>query len=288
MAVEAMLFLDDRIHSSVPTTVFASDSGVEVGYCRDNVRDADFGIAWKPDDGTVDETLWIDGGSTTWLGSVGETVYSCIGFDCRHYDGTNIEIRYSPADDFSSATGIATFAIDKTAPGSSWVSFTIPSNSNGLPKRYYQLLQRGSQRSPGLDRTARVYSWAMFKSAGVFRMGSNYAADTTAPGGLHQFHQVQEITTQKRSRFTNTIARPQQEFDLTFRPASLTLWQDLRDAVYGLDGPKRAFFAQFDGLRNPAQQDFAMVMMVRERVETFHRQADQYDVTITLVTVPTF
>jgi len=281
MAVEAYLFMDDQFHSSNTTAEVDGYTGSnENGWAGENVREAEFGTGWKPANDTSDHAIRLDFNNTTTLGAAGTTAYVAIAYDARLAEQTTIWLQYDSADSsgFAGATLAVAFTVDTTRPLCQWSSFTVPTPA----KRYWRLMERNADRGGG-TRTIPIFNWAMYSAAGVYRIGTDYATDTTGPGALNQVHQIQAVMGATNVRHTNMIARPQQEFEITFRPASLALWQDLRDAVYDLDGPKRAFYVRFAGLRNPVQE-FFMVRMVNERVSTFHKQADQYDVTINLVT----
>lgn len=282
MAVEAILFMDDKFHSSNTTAEVDGYTGSnENGYAGDNVREVEFGTAWKPADDSSDHAIRLDFNNTTTLGTAGTTGYCCIAYDARVAEQNTILLQYDSADSsgFAGATTLSTFTLNKARPSCQFASFTIPTPA----KRYYRLLERNADRAGG-TKTVKIFNWGMFAGAGGFRIGTDYGLDTTGPGDLDHVSDVQAILTEAQCRFTNRMGFPKQEVELSFRPASLALWEALRDKVYGLDGPRRAFYAQFDGLRNPAQQDFFMVRMVGERATGSRNDRDQYEVTVLLET----
>lgn len=283
MAVEAVLFLDNLVDESVAASSIVSASATDNGYHRDNLRVTDFGAAWKAtDSGAVNSEIILDIGSTSALGAAGTTAYFAAAYDPRGSNQANLHLQDNTNDDtnFADEHGLTTISIpDFTEPTSQYITFTITNPA----KRYYRI----KQAWPDGDKRLRIFSWGMYKGAGLIRIGTDYSFDTTGPGQIGQRILVSSIEVANGQIFTNRVARPQQEIEITLAPGTTLLWEAIRDKFYNIDGSARAIFAIFDGLRNLAQPNFGMVRLAAKS-QGFRSDRDQYDMTMRFITEPTF
>jgi hypothetical protein len=104
MALETIAFLDDRFHSSVAAASIYAASSTANGYHADCVRETDWKTAWKPSEGSSDQYLTLDLGSTTAIGTTGQTAYFCIAYDARGVDQNIISLRSDGTDDPAAGT----------------------------------------------------------------------------------------------------------------------------------------------------------------------------------------
>lgn len=69
------------------------------------------------------------------------------------------------------------------------------------------------------------------------------------------------------------------DFDVALDQATKALWEQLRDTFSGFGGPGRAFFLQYEGLRNYARANFQMVRLRDPRWASERNQRELYDKT---------
>jgi hypothetical protein len=80
------------------------------------------------------------------------------------------------------------------------------------------------------------------------------------------------------------MAKSRQEVELTFRPADLALWEDIRDYFHAINGQHRAFPIQFEGLKNAAKASFQLVRIAGPRWQSQRPYRDIYETSVPLVT----
>lgn len=286
-SVDTYLFFNDRLHETYTTSSVTclNSAHIQNGYSPYNVRQTDMFNAWKPpDQNTSDEKLDINGGSTGWLGAIGETYYICVAYDGRGADQTTLSWRYYPADDGALATTEISFLMDTTRPACGFGSATIRSNA-GAPMRRYELCQALGLRGGG-TKTAKVFALTAHNASDVYRVRTDFPGETTAPGRLALNFRAGLYEPLGGAIWTNRNGVPSQEFDLVFAPAGVTYWKALRDRLYALDNNKRAFFIQFEGLRNThaATPNFFMVRVKGVNWTSYRPFQDVYRISVTLQT----
>jgi hypothetical protein len=274
--------LDDQMHSTKTGVSFYAVSSTEYGYSAENVRDTNMTNAWKPANGTADEYLTLDGGSAGWLGSVAGTVITvALAYDASGADQTLVRVLTDTAD---SPTGgftqiKATFTVNAGGRTSDYVTLTIPTGG----KRYYRLAQTNADRGGG-TKTAKIFAWSMFRPADLFNLETDYTSDHPGPGRYTQFDTVALMKLMGGGIATNREASGGQEFEVFFDEATKELWERLRDWHFYIGGSLRAFFVQYEGLRNYAKANFSMVRFADESWSSTRRLMDQYGTPIRLRT----
>lgn len=281
MPAQTILFLNDKMNPAVATTSIYGASSTAAGYNTENVRDADYATAWKPNDGTADEYIQADGGSATWLGVDAETVYCAVAYDARGVDQNTIDVWVDAADNpvGTFATLRTTFTLNKTEPTVDYGSFTAGSGG----RRYYRLKQLNAGRGGG-TKTVKIYWFGLFRASGVYNIDTGYIADAPGQGEFVQAFNVGVMETAGGAIFTNRNASSFQSVDLTFQPATKTLWEVLRDQFHSISGPHRAFAFQYEGLRNAAKANFQIVRLHGMQWAARRNYRDVYDTTMRLRT----
>ncbi len=259
MPADLTFFWNDRMHISQTRTVTASSTAS--GYAVDNVREADLVKAHKPADSvSTDEWLKVDGGNTLWLGTTGATCFFAVAYDARGVNQNVFRLQTDSLDDGTfggTQTDVVTHTLDKTAVGLFYASFTSPQ------KRWYRLLQKGTDRSGG-NVTAKVYYWAMYAAADVTIMSTGFPGDGEGSYSFEDDYRVGVSRTLGGVTLVTRRAAPGQRFTVGFNPASITLWKKLRDQLEGtVGGPERAIFIQKEGLRNAALVNFGLCRIER-------------------------
>lgn len=281
MGVETSLFLDDRFHSGIPSSSIRDVSTTANGYHIDNIRETDWKTAWKPNDGTVDEYVTIDGGSAGWLGGAGAFVRFVIAYDARGADQTSIIVTSDAADDPVSGTFAqvkSTFALSKLGPTVQYDETQVSSPG----KRYYQLRMESASRGGG-TKTVRIFAFSVYVLAGIHRIGTD-DTNATAPGSIGLDSGVGTFRSIPGLVCSNRNGSSAQSFDLPFSPLSKATWVVLRNTFFDLRGPARAFYVEFEGLRNYAQADFQMVRLDGPAWGSGRGVRDELDTTIPLRT----
>lgn len=277
MAVDTIVAFQNLLHFSTTAAVTASNTAI--GYAVRHARDPNFLTAWKPPDSeTVDEYLMVDGGTTTWLGAATETAWLGIAYDARLADQTKILLRYDTADSSSGSFSntLITHTVDKTSVGVAFVSFAIPSTA----KRYYRLVQlntdgRGSGSAK--TRTIKINAWALFDKDTVYQVSApQFTSDAIGPHRWSILDRVGIERTGIGGFVSNAVGASGQGFQVTFDPASKSLWETFRDELMKQRGAHRANFMQHEGLRNPAQSNAFLCRVVSGEWNATKEQPDQY------------
>lgn len=282
MPAETMLFLDDKAHAWNSAVSIYGASSTAPGYSAEAVRDTSYAAGWKPNDGTADEYIEIDGGAADWLGTVSlATIYCVIAYDARAADQTTISLLQdgsdNPAGTFSTNKG--TFTLSKTGITCDYLSFTLASGG----KRYYRLMQLNSARG-GLTRTATILAWGMFTASGVLTIGS-YAGGNVSPGRSDLLDNVGHRLSPSGFEHVQAAARMQHDFELHIRRATKVLWTDLVNRFHVAGGGARAFYVQYEGLKNFARDDFQMARLGGLRWMSNRPMADdKFEVSVPMVT----
>ena len=288
MPASPILFMDDRSHLSVTATVRTASSTAS-GYAISNSREADLVKAHKHVDGTADEYLMDDGGSTTWLGATGATMWLLLAFDPRGADQAAFRIRTDAADNpagtFATPQGTIFIDVGKAGVICEMLQLSVPSPA----KRYWRLIQLNADRSAA-TKCAKVLYWAMAEEAGTIRVdGVGYLQDSQAEYSIRQMDRQGIVRTTAGNIFTNRYAAPGQAFELSLGPATLTLWQALRDKFRANGGVGRAIFCQFEGLANPGVSSSSNFFLCRRTAEQWSSSlefADNYNAKIEFETEP--
>lgn len=266
MPADTIFFFNNLLHYS-NTLGLLTYSNTANGYSADNVRDPNFMTAWKPPDSeTVDEYLQWSGGSTTWLGAASDTAYVAVLYDARGADQTQFAINVDAADNPAGtfASNKASFTLDKTAIGVQWVSFSISSPA----KQHYRLVQAntsGRGSGTGKTKTAKVYGWLMFDKDTVYAMASAFSADAVGP---HEFGVLDRVGLEHTgigATVSNTFAASGQSFDVSFMPASKTLYETIRDKLMPQGGAAQPNLMQHEGIRNPSQANVHLCRLAQDR-----------------------
>lgn len=289
MAVETFFFFDDLVHYS--NTALSIAAGASAGSATDPngdyddqyPRDTNLFRSWKPPDGTADNWLQVDGGSTTWIGATpGLTQYWIIAYDARGADQTNMTIQQdtadNPAGSFTTQRSLISF--QTAAPGIVVVSFPISSPT----KRYYRLLQANANRGGG-TKTAKIMGVSAFAAATVARVQTDYK-EATGPGEIQAIAKVGAAESRGGFMVTNKWGSSVQEVELNFNPLLPALWTLLRDKFMDL-GRSRSFYLQMCGLQNAhdsVTNTEAALCRVTKDFSTDRKYADNYSASIKVVT----
>lgn len=277
------LFWNDRLHISQTVPVLSASSTAP-GYAIDNVREPELYKGWLPNDGTSDEYLQVDGGSTTWVGAAGTKLYVCIAYDGRNRDQQEIRLQYDTADNpaFSSIFSSGIFA---TLGGlqCDWGSITIPTPA----KRYYRLAQPNANRAGG-NKCAKILAWAMFSEADIDILSTGFVGNAEAPYRISSVHRLGMIETAGALPLVNRNAATGQRFGVEFNPASESAWSGIRDRLHANFGPARNIFVQKEGLLNSVKQNFFLCMVRDMETSAAAIFGKQYETSLLFETVPWF
>jgi len=272
----------DRLHIS-ETSASLTASSTDSGYAIDNAREADLFNSWKPTDGTSDQYLQVDGGSTTWLGAAGTKLYCCIAYDARGANQTEIRLQYDTADN-PAFTSVFTSGVFQTL-STDGVNCDFGSITIATPaKRYYRLSQLNSNRGGGTV-CAKILSWAMFKATDVLN-ATSFPSDTDGQYEIDQVFRHGTMRTGGGLQLVNQYAKPGQRFGVTFQPATDALFASLRDNFFTTSGPARAVYVQKEALKNAALSNFFMCRLMESSVRASRRYQGVYEVAMQLETEP--
>lgn len=280
MAADLYIFFNDRLTIANPD-VSITASSTDDGYAIDNVRYADLVRAWKGNDSTTtNEYLQADGGSAGWIGSATETAYAVVAYDNRGADQDTIKLITDSGDSAGfggTPTTLATWTVStfKTELTMEWKSYTIQTSG----RRYYRLIQYGNERTESAGSvTSKIYCWSMFNADGVLRLPVNYPSDGEAPYSIRTQFKYGEAKTAGGLRLFNKYSAPGQSFNVSFQPASLVLWEYMRDSLKAYGGGARAFFVQKDGLSNLAQSNFFLCRLTNLEITASVSYQNNYNV----------
>jgi hypothetical protein len=282
MAVETRLFLDDKMHAWKPDPAMHSASSTAEGSIE-NLRDTTYANWWKPNDGTSDEWVMVDGGSIGWLGTTGgATIYVAMSYDASGADQTSIGLQQDTSDNPAGAFGTnrASFTLNPFGPTDDYKTFLLTTNG----KRYYRLYQFNAARGGG-TRTAKIYSWSMFTAVVTVKPNPGASVNSFSPHPANVQANTGVVVSPGGFPFTNRLAAPQQDFHLNVkRIQTKAVWAAIVDAVQDAGCGARNFYMQFSGLKNHALDDFAMVRIQGSRWSAGRPMVDNFDITIPLVT----
>lgn len=283
MAVETIFFLDDKMHAWNASVFIDSASSTAAGYSIEAVRDTTFSSGWKPNDGTSDEYVMVDGAAAGWLGTSG-TVYVAVAYDARGADQGALALTVSSADTpvGTFSTVVANFGpLSPSYPSVEWTSFTVP----GSGKRYYRLYQPNANRGGG-TKTAIIHSWAMFKATGILNVDAGYAGGNVSPHKTDLIDEVRRIDVPGGFIHAQAVSRVRNDLEVHIRRASKALWTDLVDRIHLAGAGARAFYLQYEGLRNPVQANFGMVRLAGMRWMSQRPLPDTFEVSIPVTAEP--
>jgi len=272
MPVDTLLFLDDYFHytkTAVSVSALSFTAGTttpagtvtDSGYDPESARDTNLFTAWKaPDNNTFDNALQFDCGSSTYLGNAGIQLYIALAYDAQLSDQLTLSVFNdtgdSPTGTFTQNKG--TFNLNTGGPTVDFIQFTM------AQKRYWRFLMTNASRGGG-TRLPKIFNIAAFPAtgtnvAGVYRIdGTDYPGEVSGTGELMQFSRNARMDSPNGAIFLNKNGPVGQEFDLTFEPAAVTFWKDLRTKLANLGVDGRAWYIQYEGLQNAAKADFQMV-----------------------------
>jgi len=254
---QTIFFVGDKLHASQTAASIYGVSSTANGYNRESVRDTSWLGAWKPADGSSDEYIQVDGGSATWIGAAGATAHVAIAYDARGCDQNTILLKQDTADapGGTFATLRDTFTLNKTAPTVDYLSFLVSTSG----RQYYRLTQANADRGGG-TKTVPIYAAAFFSASQVFIMDTQYLGNSPAPGDYTRGSNVGIGETTGGMWQTNRNGPAFQEFDVNIDRATTALWDALDAHFEGWhDGPGRAYWLQYDGIKNAAKSHFGMV-----------------------------
>lgn len=278
--VDLLLFIKDSCNIEESSVSFSASS-TKNGYAVDNAREADLVKAWQPSDGTSDQYIQVDGGSTGWVGS-GTDFYIAVAYDARGAHQTAIRIQYDAADNpaFTSPTTMATITLNASGVACDFLNPAHP-----IPaKRYYRAMQLNSDRGGGTV-CAKILSLAFFNRTNVLRFGTTYPGNSQGAYSVSQIFRVTRSKTAVGGALTNSYAAPGHAFSIGFQPGGNALYEDLVDRLGAVGGPARAFFAQKEGIRgNPAKQNFFMVRQASNYWEASKEYDEDYNMALTFET----
>lgn len=289
MAVATYLFFGDLCHKDVATTIITA-SGTAAGYSVDAVRDTNLLTSWKDVDSTTNN-IWLraDGTTTTWLGAGGDSAYVAIAYDARDNEQNTLKLEYGTVDDgaFAAVTVAATFTLTKggTGPQCAYTNFSIPAT----PKRYWRLIGYGNERTEAAgDNVPKIYAWSMYDKDTVFRLGAAtpYAGDDSGQGRISPITRTGVAKTAVGALATNRYAEYGMSFETNFQPASIDLWQGVRDQLGNQGGPNRANFVQHEGLRNGDVANFFMCRVQSNEYPSMRNYVDVFESGIPWETEP--
>jgi hypothetical protein len=288
-----ILFLKDRVHfSNAAVTVTAksftagtttpSGTATENGYNPNRVRDTNLKSAWKaPNNSTLDNVLEIDGGATNWLGT--GAFYVVISYDARGSDQISLTFKEDTADSNTGtfATSKGVYTLDKTYANHESL-FCAVNNS----KRYYRIYASNSARGGG-SVLPKIYSVSIYTLSDILDLPTTYSTDAVVPADMTSVSQV-GVMNGVATKHTNKNGGEYQEFNLNLDRATSALWTAIRDTFWLQDGPNRAFYLQYNGLKNFAQADFSMVRLRDVKRGSFQAFPGLYDTVLPLETERAF
>ena len=281
---QTLLFLSNQLSSKISSAeIEAVAAGTESGNMH-FIRDANFVTWWKPPNDLVNNhSIRADFQDGNLIGAAGETCYWGIAYDPRNIDQTTIILQYDSADNpsFSGATSYVIISSGHSSgyqyPTCQWQPFVMPTPA----KRYWRVQQRISDRA-GSGRTIKLFYWAM--------CGPNHIVDIDAgsygPGlsrsGLLGSGQM-SVGPGSVMSFNNPSIS-QQTFDITVTPSNTSMFNKIRDGLYNGDLLERAFFVQYEGLRNEAETNFFLCRIDRSQWDALKNVDDTYEITLPLIT----
>jgi len=222
---------------------------------------------------------------TGWIGDDGDTAYVVVMYDARGADQVTMNLRYFPADDFAAATTFVTFTLDKTRPTIDYASFTIPSNSNNLPKRRYELVQKdGGGDRPAGEKTARIFYWGMFGADDFLSLDNQGNKTGPGPGRFGQRLFTGRLLGPGGMAATTQFGYGSQPIVLEVLGASEAMYDLLRNRFQDLDGKGRGLALAYDGLLNGTNKDNLALVRATDDYEVQWNGPDNYDLRIPLET----
>lgn len=278
MPAETILFLDDRLHAwNVAASIYGVSS-TAAGFHAEAVRDVDYLNGWKPNDGSADEYVQVDGGAVDWLGTTGGgTIFLVVAYDARGADQNTVTLTQDTADNPAGAflTLLATLTLNKTGPTCDYVTFSLSSGG----RRYYRLNQIVADRGGG-TKTATILSWGMYKATGVLNLDTGYSGVWVSPGRSDLEDEVGTVHSPGGFVHSQAAARMRNSFELRIRRARRKLWVDLVDRIHVAGAGSRAVFVQYEGLKNHARDDFQMARIPDMKWTARRPLVDDFEISI--------
>ena len=244
------LFFNDLLHQDVSTSVVtagaSAGSDTENGWSVNQVRYSDNMRGWKPPNGANDNWIQIDGGSTTWAGSAGQYIWWAAAADTRGVTAGGLRVYQDISDNPAGTFSTYRTSLPVPMANSPVVSYATHVLS---PKQYYRIKQLNVDRG-GSTVTIPIYRLSAYAEASLFKIhsASPYVTDIAGPGELALTSRAAIQETLAGMILSNKTGWNSIEFELTFRPASETLWQNLSDQLYNIGISKQSIFMIFEGL----------------------------------------
>jgi hypothetical protein len=284
VTASTLWFFDDQFHYSKTAPSVLSVSSTEAGSHKDNVRSTDWSSYWKPSDGATDGFLTVDGSAASWLGGTSSDLFYCfVAYDARGSGQSLIKLQQDSLD----ASGFTNTVTNK-------LTFTVatdgPTIAAGVAltnsvKRYYRLAQLNADRTG--TKTAKIYNVAFYRVASdMIDVDNTYPSAAIGASQLAMTDNSAEMETAAGIRVSNAVGGPMQSAVVPLMPAPSTLWVALRDFLYTMQAQSRAFYLQFEGLKNFDATYPALQMVTLDRQMTSGRRvASQFETQIPVRTV---
>lgn len=282
MANDLIFFWNDRLHSSQATPILSASSTAG-GYAPEFVREAELERAWKPNDSaSTDEWLKVDGGSTTWLGNGSATAYFAVAYDARGSNQTIFRLQTGTTDDgaFAAPNDATTHTLNTSKVTCWYTSFSIPSTA----KRWYRLLQKGTDRSGG-NVTAKILGWSLFQAGDITSFVRDFPGHSESAYPLNSVIRASRMQRAGAGITANKFAAPGYDFTISVHPANDTLFTTIRDQFDAIGGWQRAIYVLKTGIPNAALADFFMCRLAQDWSSS-RKYLNQSDMLIPMTTEP--
>lgn len=289
MAVQTILFLGNKTHitetgvgitakSFNAGTTVAAGSATQNGYSATSVRDPSYNRGHKaPDNNVYDNDLEYDLGDASLLGA--GAMYVAIAYDARGSDQLLLKLYQDVGDSptGSFATLKATFTVDPTRPTS---DYKVIATSGS--KRYWRLRALQADRGGGTKMPV-ITGFGLFGGADVVNIDTDYPHASIGVTTLESISGV-GILEGVGVTATNRNEGETQRFNLHIE-APQDLWENvLRDKFFELDGPARAWWMQFQGIRNDALANFGLLRLEDQSRSAVRPLQTMYDTNMRLRT----
>lgn len=286
MAVDTLLFLNDKLHYStgvVVTAVASSGSASDAGYDPAFVQDTNWMEGWKGPDGTADFYLAIDGLVNTWINSSATgTVYFVIAYDARNSDQITLRLKSDAADNPAGAfaEAPATYALLNTLPTVDVFTFTLPAL-----RRYYRLQLLNSDRGGG-TRLPKIMSLGVYLlGTDVFQVSSSWPGLEVGAGGLRMIAPSHDPPLLGGAVYNPSTGDPTMELDVHFYPQPPAMWATMRDMLNAMAINNRNFYIRFTGAKSDAgMTELVMVRVSGDSWSTDRRSVAVHDTKLSVTT----